>query len=1157
MLHRLRLAHRLLLIYLLSFVSVAVLAYGLVAEKNIAIDFAFRELRGAAYTAIVRDALFAIIDDRVATSPRLSQNESALRDALRAQAAAIDAAEKHYGQDMDTAPQAYRLASLLRQLSEHGQSSAAQDSAMKAASLLISRIGDNSNLILDPDLDSYYLMSVDILRLPELTTTAINLLDAARAVMPGSTGTDASRVNLLLKEGAFAATFRALSSDNDRAIAKSAHIHSRRLLQTSFDSVRRAVADYSGDLRKFSEAPRSVGQKALETVLQPLIFSTSRYWRDAATELDRLLRERIDRLYRRMAVDLGMAALVWLVALGLILIISRQITYGESALARRNALLDAITYAATRLVGAADWKSPMPEFFSRLGKAIDVSRVFLFEIHPAPDGAGRAQSCRFMWSAPGVKEVTDNRFLQNVAIPETGDSQVAEWFDCRNRGEVIQITRSQTRSDARILFEETDTFSMLSVPIMINGSYWGSLGFDDCRSERLWDAMEIDLLKTATALIAGAIQRTLGDQRLRERDNQLTGAQRIAHVGSWQYDFDSDKVTWSEEGWRIFGLEPVGSWTYAENLERIHPDDQRRVTNVHASAIETGLLFDIEYRIVRRGGEIRKVHERGEPSFDETGKPIGLIGTVHDITELKATEARLRESEERYALAARGADVGLWDWDIAADRAYLSPRLHEILKVADRDLGQSISGLFDEILPEDLVALRKHLEGRYARKWPRFEFEVRTRTPVNVTRWLVLHGLIVYDGARPIRLVGSVADITDRKLSQEELVRHREALFQSEKMAMFGTLLAGVAHELNNPLSIVIGQIDLMLQTISDTAVAKRIERIRNAAERCARIVRTFLAMARQRHTDPKPANLNSIVEMAVELLAYQLRLANVHVELDLEQDLPTIAADSDQIQQVLTNLIINARQALLATAADRKIQITTRFDSHLRQVEISVADNGPGVPKNIRQRIFEPFFTTKPVGEGTGIGLSLCASIVRAHGGRIEVSERPGGGAVFTIALPQRAVDTLLPPDADHGHAPAGLRVLIVEDEAEIAATFEEILRRNGDQADIAVNGNEGLRRALSVDYDFILSDIRMPLLDGPSLYEALRRERPQMLDRIAFVTGDALSPEIRSFLTRTGVVNLEKPFSASDVLHLLSEAMKRRQTASGRAGGQARQAF
>src|SRR5262249_32804303 len=161
--------------------------------------------------------------------------------------------------------------------------------------------------------------------------------------------------------------------------------------------------------------------------------------------------------------------------------------------------------------------------------------------------------------------------------------------------------------------------------------------------------------------------------------NQLTQAQRIAHVGSWALNFNTDEVSWSEEGWRIFGLEPVPSWAYRENLKHIHPEDRLRVMDVHAGAKDGNRLFDIGYRILRSDGEIRMVHERGELVFDETGRPAGLIGTVHDITELKAAEARLRESEERYALAARGADMGLWDWDIAADRAYLSPRLHEIL----------------------------------------------------------------------------------------------------------------------------------------------------------------------------------------------------------------------------------------------------------------------------------------------------------------------------------------------------------------------------------------------------------------------------------------------------------------------------------------------
>jgi PAS domain S-box-containing protein len=829
----------------------------------------------------------------------------------------------------------------------------------------------------------------------------------------------------------------------------------------------------------------------------------------------------------------------------------------EASLARRNAVLDAVTYAATRLIGAADWRSEMPEFFARLGAATEVSRVFLFEIHPARESRGLAQSCRHMWSAPGVKPIAADGRMENIPIPDAPDSQIAEWFRRRARGETIQVTRSETYAAARTLFEEHETCSMLSVPVMVNGAFWGSLGFDDCRSERQWDEMDVDLLKTATALIAGAIERATADERLRQRDSQLVEAQRIAHIGSWELDFATDRVTWSEEGWRIFGLDPGrGSWAHDENLQRIHPEDRERVAAADAAARHSCRPSEIEYRIVRPDGEVRVVRERAESACDETGRPVRLIGTVHDVTELKAAEARLRESEERYALAARGADVGLWDWDVVADRAYLSPRLHEILDAAGRDLGPSIAGLLDQLLPEDRAALERHLERRYARQKRRFEFEVRTRAPVNAPRWLVLRGLIVYADGRPVRLVGSLRDISARKRAEEEVVRQRDALFQSEKMAMFGSLLAGVAHELNNPLSVVIGQTVLLQQTAKDAAVIARAERIRNATERCARIVRTFLAMARQRSAEPKPVSMNAVVEMAVELLAYQLRAANIRVDLDLAGDLPTVAADADQIHQVLTNLIVNARQALSAAEAPRRIRIVTRFDRAARQVEVSVIDNGPGVPEEIRKRIFEPFFTTKPVGEGTGIGLSLCSSIVRVHGGRIAVADKPGGGAAFTVALPLGVGSASRPDESDAGGPPAGLRILIVDDEAEIADMLNEIFRSCGHETDIAVDGRQGLERALAASYDLILSDMRMPVLDGPGFYDALRRERPEMVDRFAFITGDTLSAEIQAFLNRTSALYLEKPFVPDDVLRLLARALERQDAPAAKPPGQAQRA-
>ena len=308
--------------------------------------------------------------------------------------------------------------------------------------------------------------------------------------------------------------------------------------------------------------------------------------------------------------------------------------------------------------------------------------------------------------------------------------------------------------------------------------------------------------------------------------------------------------------------------------------------------------------------------------------------------------------------------------------------------------------------------------------------------------------------------------------------------------------------------------------------MSARIKRIRSAGERCGRIVRTFLAMARQRDADLKPVRINGTVETAVELLAHQLRSAAIQVDFDLAPDLPTVSADADQIHQVLTNLIVNARQALSTASTPRRILIATRFDGRSRQVELSVADNGPGVPAENRKRIFDPFFTTKPAGEGTGIGLSFCSSIVRAHGGHIEVAENPGGGARFTILLPLGAAGVSTEDETDHRGAPAGLRILVVDDEPEVTDTLNEILRSGGHAVDVAADGRQGLERALLTTYDLILSDIRMPELDGPGFYRALQRERPDLINRFALITGDTLSAEVQSFLNQTSAPYLEKPF-------------------------------
>src|SRR5207249_179279 len=274
--------------------------------------------------------------------------------------------------------------------------------------------------------------------------------------------------------------------------------------------------------------------------------------------------------------------------------------------------------------------------------------------------------------------------------------------------------------------------------------------------------------------------------------------------------------------------------------------------------------------------------------------------------------------------------------------------------------------------------------------------------------------------------------------SLEAIVAERtQRLLQSEKVATLGSLLAGVAHELNNPLAVVTGHAQLLRGTVSDPEVVGRAEKIDEAARRCVRIVRNFLALARRRAPERGEVQLNHVVQEAVELLEYELRTGNVSVSLALAEDLPVLWADGHQLHQMLVNIVANAHQAMRGSGSPRRLTITTGRDRTGQQVRLAIADTGPGIPAAIRAKIFEPFFTTKPPGEGTGLGLSLCRGIVEEHGGTIGVESEPGQGTTFLIRLPVLPQPAgVAAPDAAEAPAPSGPKtILVVDDEPEIAA--------------------------------------------------------------------------------------------------------------------------
>jgi two-component system NtrC family sensor kinase len=374
---------------------------------------------------------------------------------------------------------------------------------------------------------------------------------------------------------------------------------------------------------------------------------------------------------------------------------------------------------------------------------------------------------------------------------------------------------------------------------------------------------------------------------------------------------------------------------------------------------------------------------------------------------------------------------------------------------------------------------------------------------------------------------------------QNELLERRveertRQVVQMEKLSAMGQLLAGVAHELNNPLAIASGQAELLRLAAPDSALAGRAEKISQATERCVRIVRNFLALARERPPERTRVDFNAVVRDALELLGYELRTGGIEVRLRLADPLPPMWADPHQLHQVLVNLLGNAQHAMRKMPAPRTLTVVTEAAADGQSVRLTVSDTGPGIPVEIQSRIFDPFFTTKPVGEGTGLGLSLSMGTVKDHGGTIHVESVPGQGATFVVDLPVGVVPPARPEAPVERVLPAAggpKRILVVDDETDVAGVLVDLLRIDGYEVETAPNGAEALAWLERQHFDAVLTDTKMPVLDGLELFEEMERRFPALHGHVGFVTGDILNREKREYLERTGAPTLAKPFDLVEI--------------------------
>jgi two-component system cell cycle sensor histidine kinase/response regulator CckA len=752
-------------------------------------------------------------------------------------------------------------------------------------------------------------------------------------------------------------------------------------------------------------------------------------------------------------------------------------------------------------------------------------------------------------------------------------------------------------------------------------------------------------------------ERAETQERLELNEAKLAEAQQIARLGSWEWEIATDRVTWSDELYRIYGVRPDRfSGSYGSNLDRVHADDRARVARVIENAVAERRPWSLDYRIVRPDGELRMIHARGEVVCDEQGRPAVVQGTCQDVTEARRVEDALRAAEQLFRRAFDDAPIGMALIDLEGRWLRLNRAISQMLGRSEQELRTTqLSELnhpddrrLDRPLIKELLSGRRRsfaLEKRYVHadghlihalvhvslmhgdgerplyflcqlvditERRRAEAErnaaqermqaIIDNSPALVIvkdleqryllvnrRWEAITGLRGDDvlghtsgevlGGRspdqddvdrevirsgevretmatmpslegeeitflvvkfPLRdaegqlyAVCTIAtDITERRRSAEERAELEARLVQAQRLESVGQLAGGVAHDFNNLLSVILTCVGFATRELpADNPVREDVEEIGRAADRAAALTRQLLMFSRREVVTPQIVDVSALVRDLERLLNRTLS-ERVALRISCGPDVVPVLIDPRQLEQVLVNLAVNARDAMPEGGT-----LSIAVGGTDGGVRITVADDGVGMPPEVQERAFEPFFTTKEAGEGTGLGLASVHGVVTDAGGTIDISSEVGGGTVVAIFLPAAAADAT---DADEPSpaplsAPGSARVLVVEDQDPVRRQACRILEDHGYVVRQAGSGDEALAGWEPVDV--LITDVVMPGMGGHQLAEAARKREPGL--RVVYMSGHTDDVLVHDSARQRDIAFVQKPFTRDSLLQAVAQAL------------------
>jgi len=633
------------------------------------------------------------------------------------------------------------------------------------------------------------------------------------------------------------------------------------------------------------------------------------------------------------------------------------------------------------------------------------------------------------------------------------------------------------------------------------------------------------------------------EKRLRENEARLREAQQIARLGYWEYDIVNDVLTWSDI---VFDIFEVNKEDFTGNSDflfrRVHPEDRERVKKTYRQSVQEHSRYSCVYRIVTPDGAVKYVHDRAKTYYGEDGAPLRTMGTIQDITELKRTEEELRKVQQRFInLVERVRDV-VWTTRLDGSGMEVNNAVEHIYGISKEEFQNNPVKWRELVHPDDRAiaeeSRKKLMQDGYA------ETEYRIVRPDGEIRWIRDRKSVLFDDqGNPVEMGGIASDITEIKKKEEERMQIERQLIQAQKMEAMGRLAGGIAHDFNNMLSVILGYSENLLDELDpDDPLRDDVKQIVYAGKRSAALTRQILAFSRKQTIQPEIVDLNEVLRNLEKMLR-RLIGEDIVLELSLSRDLSRVKVDPGQIEQVVMNLAVNARDAMLTGGRllieTSEVELDEAYARHHPDVEpgkyvmLAVTDTGSGMDEETLSKIFEPFFTTKENGKGTGLGLSTVYGIVKQSGGHIRAFSEPGQSTTFRIYLPVVGEQAEARAEEAAEDKPAGgdEHILVVEDDESVRKLMEKGLVRLGYRVTVAANGREALFlvEEKGLRPDLVVTDVVMPGMSGSVLAERLREKHPDL--KILFVSGYTDNAIVHHGVLAPGTSFMQKPFLFQDL--------------------------